>query len=581
MKNNSILLKRIGILFLVIIVPLVLLTGVFLFWNNHRLTRKNLQIYSLKAKSYVNTLDSNFSQIYNSAVYVLSYSQFEKLVYRSQVMNTYEKAETVNHLREFFSNMKASHDMVKSVRVYVRPMKQIYNSSNYEKGSVEQLTEESWEHMANLNVEVPSHIVFDEGRMLMVLKTQGKNPDGIIEVELSLDRLKKEFDRQNQYDRAYYLFDFQEGNYVLDNMRTDSLRNAVLEAVYKEGAAEFRVDGERYYAIKADFEQIAASYIQVIPGRELVASLYMTNMLTIIWLMVMSVCVYVFFTGIIRMIHRPLGKLVHAFQKVESGNLSIRINETAKSEFHYLYKGFNDMTGHLETLINEVYEQKMLLQKAEFKQLQAQINPHFLYNSFFMLQRTIQNNMQEEAVQISKELGIYFQYITRNQADFVYLKDEYLHANIYSSIQARRFEGRIQMEFGELPAMYTYCKVPRLILQPIIENAYNYGLENKCSDGFLRVGFQNVPEGLSITIEDNGDELSDEKIDLLNQKLESAVDFSDSAEITGLVNIYKRIRSYYNNDSTLKVSRSELGGLQVTIWIATKEDNLYEKIADR
>ncbi len=233
------------------------------------------------------------------------------------------------------------------------------------------------------------------------------------------------------------------------------------------------------------------------------------------------------------------------------------------------------MAGHLETLIDEVYSQKLLLQKAEFKQLQAQINPHFLYNSFFMLQRMIKNRMQEEAIQVSRELGVYFQYITRNNSDFVYFKDEYNHARIYSNIQAMRFDGRITTEFGELPSAYELLQVPRLILQPLIENAYNYGLENKLSNGFLRVSFHPGNKGIHIIIEDNGEELTDEKIIQINNSLKLSTNFIDSAEVTGLINIYKRIQTFFKNESTLFITRSDLGGLRVSIFLEEKnEENI-------
>lgn len=286
----------------------------------------------------------------------------------------------------------------------------------------------------------------------------------------------------------------------------------------------------------------------------------------------MLISVLIFFVGVINIIHRPLNKLVNAFLTVETGDLNIRIHETSKSEFSYLYSGFNDMADHLENLIDEVYNQKMMLQKAEFKQLQAQINPHFLYNSFFMLQRMIQKNMQEESLEMAKGLGIYFKYITKNNSDCVLLKDEYQHAKIYSNIQAMRFEGRIETSFGELPDAYAAFAVPRLILQPIIENAYNYGLENKYCDGLLMVSFHTQDNGLSIVIEDNGDELTDEKLSQLSDKLKMTAVFEDSAEITGLINIFRRIHSFYKNSSTLILSRSDIGGLKVTIFLSNENE---------
>ena len=89
------------------------------------------------------------------------------------------------------------------------------------------------------------------------------------------------------------------------------------------------------------------------------------------------------------MVHKPLSKLTDAFDEVEHGNFQVQIIQTGNDDFAYLYHAFNNMALKLSRLIERDYNQKLLLQKAEMKQLQAQINPHFLYNTFIMLQRMI------------------------------------------------------------------------------------------------------------------------------------------------------------------------------------------------
>lgn len=536
------------------------------------MTKKNLQTYAQKSQGFVNNLDDNFRQIYNLANSTLSYSKVNKLAYTSQIMSRYEKAQAINLLVEYISDIKMNNDMIKNIKVYVHSTLQAYNASYNELGYCEDITEEEYQDIVSHSTMFFSGVQYRNGRFFMLLKATNYNPASVVEIEFSSAQLKNVFDRQNKYEETWYFFDFKEGEFIFDNLENEKLRQRVLSADYENGSVDFMIDGERYYALRFYFQNIDASYIYIIPGSILVESRHMSNLFSVFWVIIMSVCVFIFFIGVIRMIHKPLGKLVGAFERAEKGDLSTRINETEKSEFDYLYKGFNDMADHLERLISEVYEQKMLVQKAEFKQLQAQINPHFLYNSFFMLQGMIKSNQREEAIKVSAELGIYFKYITRNQGDFVYLKDEYLHANIYSNIQALRFEGRIRTQFGELPEAYEYFKVPRLILQPIIENAYNYGLENKCSDGLIRVGFQDTEEGLHIVMEDNGNELSDERLCQMQEKIRPVGGLAASDEITGLSNIYKRIQIFYKNNSTLRVSRSELGGLKVTVFLEKGED---------
>lgn len=148
------------------------------------------------------------------------------------------------------------------------------------------------------------------------------------------------------------------------------------------------------------------------------------------------------------------------------------------------------MEDQISRLIDEVYVQTNLAQRAQLKQLQAQINPHFLYNSFFVLSRRVKRHDFENAQELAKHLGNYFQFLARNESDFVMLRQEVEHAKSYAAIQGTRFISRLSIEFGELPVECEGILVPRLILQPLLENAFEHGLENKMKDGILKVSFE-------------------------------------------------------------------------------------------
>lgn len=132
----------------------------------------------------------------------------------------------------------------------------------------------------------------------------------------------------------------------------------------------------------------------------------------------------------------------------------------------------NDMEDRLSRLIEEVYVQKNLTQKAQLKQLQAQINPHFLYNSFFTLSRRIKRQDYDNAEEFARHLGNYFKYLTRDGSDFIALRQEVEHAKSYATIQQARFSSRVRVCFEQLPDSCSGLMVPRLILQPLLENSF-------------------------------------------------------------------------------------------------------------
>ena len=251
------------------------------------------------------------------------------------------------------------------------------------------------------------------------------------------------------------------------------------------------------------------------------------------------------------------------------------------------------MAEELGTLIEKNYQQQLLLSRAELKQLQAQINPHFLYNAFFLLRRMIHDELYEEAGQMADTLGLYFQYITRNSQDYMPLSREYHHAMLYCEIQGLRFGDRIRIETDSLPEQYGDILVPKLIIQPILENAFNYGLRDKVDDGVLRVTVSREARCLVIAIEDNGEELSEEQLREMQKKLRDTAGGVLQQEMSGILNIQRRLSIYFEagtepeegsrmpggpsgseegpDAGCLKAGRSVLGGLCIRICLPLLE----------
>ena len=270
-------------------------------------------------------------------------------------------------------------------------------------------------------------------------------------------------------------------------------------------------------------------------------------------------------------LHQPINILLNGFRRVQAGNWKEHIVDTRKDEFSHLFKGFNDMEDQIERLINEVYVQTSLTQRAQMKQLQAQIAPHFLYNSFFVLSRRVKRHDYENAELLAKHLGSYFQYLTRNEADYVPLKLEIDHARSYAAIQGARFVNRIRIDFDEIPAAFEQIVVPRLILQPLLENAFEYSLENKVIDGLLKVHFEETESEWQIWVEDNGENASDEKL----QEIAETLIQGKQGEITGIYNIHIRLQIYFHGKGGIRIQRSVIGGTAVSIYIG-KGEEVYE-----
>lgn len=256
--------------------------------------------------------------------------------------------------------------------------------------------------------------------------------------------------------------------------------------------------------------------------------------------------------------NKPYAKLLGAMNEVSRGNFDVRLDDKISSDFQYIYDGFNYMTSSVSGYIEENYRQKVMRTESEFKALQAQINPHFLYNCFANIRSFCKMGDIESVALMTENLSKLFLYITRNAAPIVPLCNEAENLQNYLQIQQMRFGDRVRVEVQELPEEFRDVPIPKLCLQPIAENAYKYAFADKDSGGIFRVGYAVSGNELSITLEDNGD-ISDRQI------AEIARSLTGAAETSGIVNVSRRLRHYADGYGRVEVTRSSLGGLCVTL----------------
>ena len=174
------------------------------------------------------------------------------------------------------------------------------------------------------------------------------------------------------------------------------------------------------------------------------------------------------------------------------------------------------------------------------------------------------NEEYDAAEQMMDVLGRYLRYITTSDRDEATLRDELAHAAAYMDIQKMRFGARLETRMAPCPPQYEDKPVPRIIVQPLIENAFEHGIRDMKDTGVIAVSFEAEGNRLSILVDDNGPNASDELIERMQAVLDadSCAPMGDSVALS---NIHRRIRILYGPGSGLYVSRSPLGGFRSEI----------------
>lgn len=275
-----------------------------------------------------------------------------------------------------------------------------------------------------------------------------------------------------------------------------------------------------------------------------------------------------FFLYFKKYIERPIVILRDAFRDMAGGQARGITTPRGGDEFMRLYESYNETIDLLREKNEQVYAQRLQMQRSQLKQLQSQIDPHFLYNSLFIVKAKIRKQDYDGAIRLTELLGEYFHFINRNAKDFVPLQDEMAHARVYAQIQNTRFAGRFEIQWQECPPEYAELKVPRLVIQPLIENSIKYGLEEVEENGLLRLYLERRGDALDIVIENSGAGVTPEKIDAMNAML---VDTYENNEVSSTVNIHRRIKLYFGEPFGIRFSASGLGGVRIRLSVGAGE----------
>lgn len=571
--RNTIFL-RLLVTFLLIMLPIVI-SAVYLYqWVVRTASADITKTAAAQSAFYLTDLENEIERMKLLQFSLLEDDDLNELVLAWETMATIDRTDAMNSLMKRLYTVQNSSMYIKDVSVHIATIRRTMSAL----GGVRGFDAERYREVRSVFGGGSHLIEWHGGLFLGAMKqrgSKGAEPLFTVEIELDTRKLQEALAQFNTYPGSGTLLLSDSARVALASGTGEltrlgdpyDLRESLRAAVGQTG--ELLIEGNRYYVVQAHSADLGLSISRFIPEqvvRQPLSTIYK-------WAWVFAIAAVAIFAAFAlstyKFIHKPMLTLVKSFRRMEQGDLNICIAHESKDEFRYLYGRFNQMVDNLRSLIDQVYKQKIMAQRAELKQLQSQINPHFLYNSFFILNTMAKTGDTERIEQFTTLLGEYFEFVTRNASDAVALDQEIRHARMYAEIQELRFSRRIRVRFDPLPDELRPILVPRLIVQPIIENAFKHSLEKKVKDGLIAVRFEKTGSQVRIIVEDNGERLTDEALAQIRRALH---DVHDQAEVTGMVNIHRRIRITFGEDCGLLTERSELGGLRVTILLADGGD---------
>lgn len=244
----------------------------------------------------------------------------------------------------------------------------------------------------------------------------------------------------------------------------------------------------------------------------------------------------------------------------------------------------NDIIKTLVNKLNKVNILDMTQKQSQYQALQNQINPHFLYNTLESIRSEALCSDIMSVANMAEALARFFRYTISNINKLVTVSDELRNVETYFSIQKYRFEEKIKIEYNfDYDEVKNYC-IPKLCLQPIVENAICHGLEEKIGVGTVKISITATRSRLIIKVSDDGIGMSGDKMDSLNRKmignlLDSASETIDTSSKNGiaLINVNNRIKLLFGEEYGINIYSIESMGTDVEISTPIIEDKEYEK----
>lgn len=560
--------NRLLIFFLVITFLPITTLGVF---SNLIYTRIVENKVNQHTEQMINQIEINIDNYINSVENILMYiSNSEDII---RFLNQSGQESQINDLEDRIKRSLKVYTDINSevVGLLIVNNDDKYISNELDKKTRDALTRETW-YMESINESEKVHFFSKPiGRNLKshksysaediisiskaVIDKNTNEPIGVVMADINL----KKFDdiiRDNYIGEKGFF-------YLLDN-NNNIVYSPVNPIIYRINSTNFdsktnsfirSINDETFKIMYTTSNVTGWKSIGVFSFKDISKDITIMERFTLLIAIATSLLAVFFSLLFTNSIVTPIKELKTLMKGVELGDLNLKFEEERYSnEFGELGHSFNHMVSEIKKLINMVYNEQRSKRKAEIETLQAQIKPHFLYNTLDTIAWMAEDYNAKDIVNLVGALTKVFRIGLNKGKEVINIKDEIQHINSYLVIQKYRYEDKLSYEINSDKDVLDTL-ILKLITQPIVENAIYHGIKEKRGKGRLSINFRKIMNEIIITVEDNGAGIPDEKLQNINFMLETSNSFcidSVSGSGYGISNVNTRIKLTYGQQYGLR-----------------------------
>lgn len=543
---------------LLVISSLVPMTILALYSHNSmsKLVRHNeLEDTSSILEQTRESIDSQI-EVYTGLINYLTYSpDIEEVINEKNMDNYVAYAKYTQIVDPLLTVPKSYHDAINQIQIFADSIKVRHE---YTLVPMDEIRQEWWSNQLNDEVQVQWLVNTEKPEIAAVRNIyEGKKRTAVLCITLDYNKIFKPLKNIISEESGTMVLD-QKQNIVYrdENIRDNDLADLkesdkILEQISKE-----------YVAVNSTSQNTGWKFYLYKTKRSVEKSVYQMLLTEIPLIAGCVLVIFILGMAFSRLFTRKIELLTENMDQVNHGSREVTVTSDAEDEVGVLIRSFRRMMSEIDRLISEVYENKIALKEFELKALTAQINPHFLYNSLSIINWMAIKSDQKEISKVTLDLSTFYRTALSKGEDMVTVENCIRNIEAYLSIQLVMHDNDFTVEWKIDPQVKTE-KVPKLILQPVVENALEHGLDVKEEgDKILQLSFLDAGDAVLLRVEDNG-------MGMEQSVAESLVTYQ--AEGYGLKNVNDRICLLYGEEYKIHITSSVGKGTVVEMRIPKGE----------
>lgn len=567
-----------------IIILVSIILGTYSYVTSSKMIQDNVTSTNLRdIEQITNSMDFLQKDIYDLSTFICINPTVQAFLRAKN--NT--QSQLVNNNLESFNMLLASKDYISFIVIYNKNGDAYYISSDRSTGikSYQSVKESKlYERVhalkgapvwVDLNDENQIFIVDNKAPKIAMVRALLDNntfeASGLLAICVNHSVLKGIYGSNSKLSGNTMILDRDNGlitsNQPIDTGITDNDTPIIMSHLKNaKGSATFRVNGRKLLMVHNTIEQSGWKVVSVTPVNLLLKDLNSILGLTVVVSLACLAIAFMFSAYISSVLTSPIKRLLNSMEKVKNGSFKEKVDFKYNDEIGMLGAQYNDMIDNINNLIGKVYKLQIKEREAELKALQAQINPHFLYNTLDTIFWKAEKSKQKDISDMVYALSRLFRTTLNKGSEFILVREEKEFIEHYLLLQSSRFRERLTYEIDFDPLIQDYS-IPKLIFQPFVENSIIHGMEAYDRTCHIKISGTFANDRMAFVIEDNGAGISQDAIVKLLDRTRGDEKLSTVKQGYAISNVDQRLALYYDSDYQINITGSPGIGTKVEIII--------------